>query len=69
MVIVVSLGLNESHIENMIQILQKLTIRDVMAGINDGIDCLKNQENNPSYKSPDYKFKNDNEDRDLSKFF
>lgn len=37
--------------------------------INDGIDCCENQENNPSYKSPDYKFKNDNEDRRLSKFF
>lgn len=37
--------------------------------INSGIDCCEKQENGSKYKSPDYKFKNDNEDRRLSKFF
>jgi len=37
--------------------------------INDNIDCCEKQKNNPEYKSPDYKFENDNEDRRLSNFF
>lgn len=32
-------------------------------------DCCEKQKNDPKYKSPDYKFNNDNEDRRLSKFF
>lgn len=37
--------------------------------INSGTDCCEKQKNDSKYKSPDYKFKNDNEDRRLSKFF
>lgn len=37
--------------------------------INDDKDCCDSQLNNPKYKTPDYKFKNDIDDRRLSKFF
>jgi|TARA_B110000259_G_C14010673_1_gene399498 hypothetical protein len=37
--------------------------------INDGIDCCEKQEKNKKMNGANYAFKNDNEDRRLSKFF
>ena len=37
--------------------------------INDGIDCCEKQEKDKKMNGPNYVFKNDNEDRRLSKFF
>ena len=37
--------------------------------INNDKECCDKQLNNPKYKTPDYKFKNDIDDRRLSKFF